>query len=117
MMRDQLSAHRGRLASGAPAALGVCRVCGCTESRACVGEAGPCWWVEPTLCSECIAAAAHVANFVSPRGASGDDYAHCTCGWGVALRLADDGDQAMAFLRQHWRHVVSAVTGRTFECR
>jgi len=27
-----------------------CRVCGCTETRACEGG---CWWVEPDLCSAC----------------------------------------------------------------
>ncbi|MCL6599810.1 MAG: hypothetical protein K6T81_13905 [Alicyclobacillus macrosporangiidus] len=30
-----------------------CRVCGCTESRACEGG---CYWVEPDLCSRCAAA-------------------------------------------------------------
>jgi hypothetical protein len=36
-------------ASGKPA----CRVCGCTEARACdVGGRG-CHWVEPDLCSAC----------------------------------------------------------------
>lgn len=29
----------------------ACRVCGCTEERACPGG---CWWVEPDLCSECV---------------------------------------------------------------
>lgn len=28
----------------------ACRVCGCTESRACLGG---CWWVEDDLCSTC----------------------------------------------------------------
>jgi hypothetical protein len=34
---------------------GVCRFCGCRESRACVDDAGPCWWVGVgrTLCSHC----------------------------------------------------------------
>lgn len=27
-----------------------CRVCGCTDQRACPGG---CWWVEPDLCSTC----------------------------------------------------------------
>lgn len=31
-----------------------CRVCGCTQDHACVDdEHGPCWWVEPDLCSHC----------------------------------------------------------------
>lgn len=34
----------------------VCRVCGCTDDAACVGEDGiPCHWVEWDLCSQCEA--------------------------------------------------------------
>jgi hypothetical protein len=36
---------------------GTCRVCGCTDSQACVDELGaPCYWASPGLCSECAAA-------------------------------------------------------------
>lgn len=28
-----------------------CRVCGCTNLKACPGR---CWWVEPDLCSSCV---------------------------------------------------------------
>lgn len=32
-----------------------CRVCGCTERRACIDENGKaCDWVEVDLCSECV---------------------------------------------------------------
>lgn len=31
----------------------TCRVCGCTDDRACVTEAGPCSWVSADLCSAC----------------------------------------------------------------
>ena len=31
----------------------TCRVCGCTDSRACVGDRGPCWWVEGDVCNYC----------------------------------------------------------------
>ncbi len=31
----------------------VCRSCGCHDGRACVTSAGPCYWVEPGLCSAC----------------------------------------------------------------
>jgi hypothetical protein len=36
----------------------ICRICGCTEDRACAPPAGPCAWVEPGLCSNpaCVAA-------------------------------------------------------------
>lgn len=30
----------------------ACRVCGCTELRAC--QPFSCWWVEADLCSECV---------------------------------------------------------------
>jgi hypothetical protein len=39
---------------GKAEAVRSCRVCGCTETTACVHEtAGPCWWVEQDLCSHC----------------------------------------------------------------
>lgn len=31
----------------------ACRKCGCTDTRACVTDAGPCHWVEDDLCSAC----------------------------------------------------------------
>lgn len=31
----------------------ACRVCGCTDSQACVTAEGPCRWVEADLCSAC----------------------------------------------------------------
>lgn len=34
----------------------VCRVCGCTALDACIDALGnPCSWVEPDLCSACVA--------------------------------------------------------------
>lgn len=44
----------------------ICRVCGCTEDRACPPPAGPCAWVEPGLCSNpaCVAAAAATGGMV-----------------------------------------------------
>jgi hypothetical protein len=34
-----------------------CRQCGCADRRACVSPTtGPCWWVEPDLCSGCSGA-------------------------------------------------------------
>lgn len=51
-----------------PAKPGTCRICGCTEARACIaipvreGVFSPCWWVDETrtLCSNpvCLEAAA-----------------------------------------------------------
>jgi hypothetical protein len=31
----------------------TCEVCGCTDSRACMTDQGPCFWVAPGLCSAC----------------------------------------------------------------
>lgn len=31
----------------------TCRVCGCTDHRACMTMDGPCSWVELDLCSAC----------------------------------------------------------------
>lgn len=33
---------------------GRCRICGCMEFSACMTEDGPCYWVEPDLCSGCV---------------------------------------------------------------
>lgn len=59
---------RGFSDSGSTHAPGVCRVCGCTENRACIIQWGPgesldtvkaCWWIDAkkTLCSNpaCLA--------------------------------------------------------------
>lgn len=34
---------------------GICRCCGCTDDRACVTNGIACHWVEPDLCSACVA--------------------------------------------------------------
>jgi hypothetical protein len=34
----------------------ACRICGCTESDACVTRTGACAWAEPDLCTACAAA-------------------------------------------------------------
>lgn len=33
-----------------------CRICGCSETNACVRDGVPCHWVEPDLCSACATA-------------------------------------------------------------
>lgn len=43
---------------------GKCRVCGCTDYRACLGG---CFWVEPDLCSNCVAAA-RTADLIDKEG-------------------------------------------------
>ena len=37
----------------------TCRVCGCTDSHACMTDNGPCDWVEPDLCSACAEKGEH----------------------------------------------------------
>jgi hypothetical protein len=60
--RERLTAG-ARLAPSKPIRLGAtladiwpkvraCRVCGCTDDRACPGG---CWWVDDDLCSACLA--------------------------------------------------------------
>ncbi|MBX3488888.1 GNAT family N-acetyltransferase [Parvibaculum sp.] len=36
-----------------PPGMRRCRVCGCTQNKACVTPAGPCWWIAADLCSGC----------------------------------------------------------------
>ena len=47
----------------------ACRICGCTESRACMTDAGPCHWVEGNLCSapKCAAHARALTDADIPR--------------------------------------------------
>lgn len=41
-----------------------CRICHCTQDRACVDPVhGCCWWVEPDLCSHCGEPAIVAAQF------------------------------------------------------
>ena len=39
-----------KLADVWPKVVRACRVCGCTDDRACPGG---CWWVDTDLCSSC----------------------------------------------------------------
>lgn len=40
-------------ATGVVAKVRTCRVCGCTDERACMTIEGPCYWVAEDLCSAC----------------------------------------------------------------
>lgn len=44
---------RAALAESAGVPEGRCRRCGCVEEMACQTCEGPCYWVEPDLCSAC----------------------------------------------------------------
>lgn len=38
-------------------AYGICKICGCTDDKACYHpDFGPCWWLDETheLCSHCV---------------------------------------------------------------
>ena len=39
----------------------ICRICGCTDTNACVTEAGACWWAngERDICSACVEEEVH----------------------------------------------------------
>jgi hypothetical protein len=41
-----------------------CRICACTDQRACDGG---CWWIEPGLCSRCASSKAY-GLIADPRG-------------------------------------------------
>jgi hypothetical protein len=69
-----------------------CRVCGCTDSHACVDdEVGPCWWVELDLCSHCaepaIVAAEydHILSTLSPMESA---FQHRMKVWAAKARTA-----------------------------
>ena len=51
-LTEYLNRNRRRFARAAIAqnVAGECRLCGCTEERACTGG---CFWVEPDLCNRC----------------------------------------------------------------
>jgi hypothetical protein len=56
-----------------PAGGTTCRVCGCTDERACEGG---CTWVEDDLCSKC-AIARRDAEYRLPPGATPKDATGC----------------------------------------
>lgn len=81
----------------------ACRVCGCTNDRACEGG---CWWVEPDLCSTCkqampdtppdLATAARallrVCAELTAEGMVDDDACRrAMCGVDAALAALSDG--------------------------
>lgn len=54
-----------------PTALRSCRICGCTDDRACVTNGTPCHWAQPGLCSACVPVARlqdaiRIANLLIP---------------------------------------------------
>lgn len=38
-------------------------MCGCTQNRACLTPAGPCYWAKPGLCSACVGNAMLIVGF------------------------------------------------------
>jgi hypothetical protein len=50
-LQDKLNARLLKILDAQPRR---CRVCGCTEDKACINEAGqPCHWIAADLCSAC----------------------------------------------------------------
>jgi hypothetical protein len=100
-------AQREKRALPAPVKIRACRVCGCTDDRAC--DEG-CWWLSDhdDLCSSCVAAQPHVVKRTidHPRTTAARDVATCACGWTRSRRNSAGLDRA---IRQHWRNVVEAA--------
>ena len=55
----------------------TCRVCGCDDEHACATIEGPCTWVEPDLCSACVAG--------GPLKLGADSLAALEAGWDRAM--------------------------------
>jgi hypothetical protein len=94
----------------------TCRVCGCTDDRACVTADGPCHWVEDSLCSACVASLDHVVSMTIDWHKPPTRVATCQCGWmhrepwdsptrGATAQAMD------AAVREHWQAAV-AEAGR-----
>ncbi len=85
----------------------TCRVCGCTDARACEGG---CWWLDERddLCSSCAAAQSHVVRRTRYFSLV---IATCNCGqFQVKLPIAHHRKMETA-VRNHWREVVALARG------
>lgn len=94
----------------------VCRVCGCDDLHACVGEDGPCHWPDPKddICSACWTAKEHVIHmndFELSEDAGRTTKvtrADCDCGWFCIMpRGSVTGGELYAAIRGHWQGVVA----------
>lgn len=95
-----------------------CRVCGCTDDRACPGG---CSWLDiphDDLCSACEAAAEHVISMTTAvlrwsgeggKGALGKAVATCSCGnFHYSVRMTPPGrGKQDAAIRRHWQSAVA----------
>lgn len=74
-MKPELAAS-GHLMDVTVPSLPACRVCGCTDDHACIDDVvGPCWWVEPDLCSHCAEPAIVAAEYDRLQQLISDDWA------------------------------------------
>ncbi|HXA68858.1 MAG TPA: hypothetical protein VNW24_00310 [Stellaceae bacterium] len=89
----------------------TCRVCGCTDDRACPGG---CSWIESTLCSACVASQAHVVRMTRsyPRTSlKGRSVATCSCGkFSRSVPIAHH-HKMDGLIRDHWIEAVRAAEG------
>lgn len=93
-----------------PRAARSCRVCGCTDDRACPGG---CAWLDARddLCSACVAAQPHVVSMTrSNKRQVLESVATCACGWTSTTLVAHYRKQDAAVLG-HWREVVALAGG------
>jgi hypothetical protein len=80
----------------------ACHVCGCTSGRACFGG---CFWVTPTLCSECVVpppGTKPTARKARARRRKSLEQAVCPkCHRVVSTYVPKGGDGSLALLRRH----------------
>jgi hypothetical protein len=74
-------------------AVARCRVCGCTEDHARVDDqVGPCWWLEPNLCShhcgEPALVAAEYDRLVAELSPEESAFQHSLVAWAAKARVA-----------------------------
>lgn len=92
-----------------------CRVCGCTDERACPGG---CTWLpiaHDDLCSACEPAAAHVVSMTLEHIDAGKSFhvATCACGWTRRAKRTQEAARALDdFVRLHCQAAVCAPEHR-----
>lgn len=92
----------------------TCRVCGCTDDRACdVGFGEGCHWLDARddLCSACVAAQTHVIKTTIEHVNASRSFSIATCSCGGfrnrVQRMGQDYPRRQGLaVRKHWQAVV-----------
>lgn len=100
----------------APVRPRTCRVCGCTDDRACMTGDGPCFWIgdRDDLCSACAPVSDHIVSMtIDWQSVPADNVATCRCGWAHREARVGGGSSIVrrmdVAIRAHWRSVVAAA--------